>query len=185
MAGVALGLNYSLKEFSPQDVARIGDYYFRALHSIAEAPESRSGANLLSPEERRRLLVEWNATAREVPQASLTEVFEEQAARRPEAVAVEHGSTVWSYQTLKKRANELAAALAAVGFPAGSLVGLSLDRSAEMVASMVAILKAGGAYVPIDPSYPVAEAQTDARRGGGIVDNAGPGVRGREFWGRR
>ena len=100
---VALSLNYSLEEFSAEHVARIGDYYLRALHSIGEAPESQSGANLLSPEERRELLVEWNATAREVPEVSLSELFEEQVAGRPDAVALEHGGSLWSYQRLNQR----------------------------------------------------------------------------------
>ena len=112
---VALELNYSPEEFTSQHVARISDYYLRALHLIAEAPESQCGTNLLNPQERRQLLVEWNATACEVPQAGLPELFEAQVARSPEAVAVEHGSALWSYQTLDKRANELAAALAAAG----------------------------------------------------------------------
>lgn len=82
------------------------------------------------------------------------ELIEEQASRHPEAVAVTCGGQSLSYRELNERAERVAANLRVAGVGPNTLVGLFLERSAEMVAGMLGILKAGGAYVPLDPSYP-------------------------------
>ena len=121
-------------------------------------PEARlSELPLLADAEREQLVVAWNQT--EVPfpwDASVSEVFERQAAQTPEALALEHGTTRWTYRELNARANRLAHVLRETGVQIETLVGLCLERSAGMVLAMLAVLKAGGAYVPIDPGYPAA-----------------------------
>src|SRR5438093_7921747 len=94
------------------------------------------------------------------------ELFEEQAARRPQAVAVTFEDRQLTYGELNSRANQLAHHLRALGVRPETLVGICVERSLEMVVGLLAILKAGGAYVPLDPEYPqerlafmLAEAQ--------------------------
>ena len=85
---------------------------------------------------------------------SLHELFERQAARRPEAIAVEYGDQTLRYGELNARANRLAHRLRSAGLSAGAPVGLFAGRSLEAVVGMLGILKAGGAYLPLDPAYP-------------------------------
>ncbi|HYW71139.1 MAG TPA: amino acid adenylation domain-containing protein [Pyrinomonadaceae bacterium] len=99
---------------------------------------------------------EWNATAREYPRTqSVAELFEQEAARGPEAVAVVCGAEEVSYDELNRRANQVAHYLRELGVRAEVSVGLCLERSVEMVVGLLGILKAGGAYVPLDPDYPL------------------------------
>ncbi|MGQ4464646.1 amino acid adenylation domain-containing protein [Streptomyces violaceoruber] len=107
------------------------------------------------PAESRRILQDWNDTAREVPTATLAELFEEQAARTPDNVAVEFEDTQLTYRELDEKADRLAGLLRDRGVGPESLVAVCLPRSAEMVAVLLAVLKAGGAYVPLDPDYPL------------------------------
>ena len=81
-------------------------------------------------------------------------MFEQQAARAPDAVAVVDADRILTYGELNARANQLARYLCARGVGPDVPVGLCLQRSADMVIAMLGILKAGGAYVPLDPSYP-------------------------------
>src|SRR5205085_9042375 len=84
----------------------------------------------------------------------LEQLFEEQVDRTPDAVAVIHEGQSWSYRELDERANRLARHLRGLGAGPATLVGVCMNRSAEMVAAVLAILKAGAAYVPLDPAYP-------------------------------
>src|SRR5581483_2692535 len=101
------------------------------------------------------LLVEWNETAAEYPQdRCVHELFEEQAARTPEAVAVVYEGAALNYRQLNARANRLAHHLRGLGVGPDVIVGLCVERSLEMVVGLLGILKAGGAYLPLDPQYP-------------------------------
>src|SRR2546422_936741 len=82
------------------------------------------------------------------------ELFEEQAARRPQAVAVTFEDRALTYGELNSRANQLAHHLRVLGVRPDTLVGICVERSLEMVVGLMGILKAGGAYVPLDPEYP-------------------------------
>ena len=108
----------------------------------------------LSQDEQRKLAA-WNATQQRFPSyACIQQLVEEQAAIRPDAVALVAGGRVLSYKDVDQRANQLAHCLRASGVRPNVLVGLCLERSLEMVIGLLGILKAGGAYVPLDPTYP-------------------------------
>ncbi|WNG56955.1 amino acid adenylation domain-containing protein [Archangium gephyra] len=147
---------YNTGLFDEATVARMAAHYVRLLEGAVARPEQEvSALPLLTGEERRRLLVEWNQTRTEYPRhASVHALFEEQAARRPEAVAVEYEGQRLTYAELNQRANQVARTLRGLGVGAGTLVGLCAGRSVELVVATLGILKAGGAYVPLDPSYP-------------------------------
>lgn len=122
---------------------------------VASLEKPVAGINLLTEGERSKLLVEWSRSA--VPSSDDQPIYrriEDQAARTPEAAAVEHEGGRLTYSELNARANQLARFLGAAGVGRESLVGICLERSLEMIVAVLAVLKAGGAYVPLDPAYP-------------------------------
>ncbi|WP_203924701.1 non-ribosomal peptide synthetase, partial [Rugosimonospora africana] len=123
-------------------------------HVVADPGVAVGGIDVLSADERRRVLVEWNGTERVVPQVTVPELFEAQVARTPDAIAVVCDGVGVSYAELNARANRLARHLVGFGLGPERLVALALPRSVEMVVALLAVLKAGGAYLPIDPDYP-------------------------------
>ncbi len=110
---------------------------------------------LLGEAERRQLIEDWNATDTAYPrQRCLHELYAEQAARTPDAVAVACDDLRLSYAELERRANQLAHRLIRLGVGPETAVGLCMARSIELVIGVLGIMKAGGIYVPLDPSYP-------------------------------
>ncbi|MXV13445.1 amino acid adenylation domain-containing protein, partial [Xanthomonas sp. LMG 8992] len=110
---------------------------------------------LLSADEREQVLHTFNATRMGVPQDTpIHALFQAQASRQPQALALACGDQQLSYGALNARANQLAHRLIALGVQPDTRVAICLPRSVEMVVGILAILKAGGAYVPLDPAYP-------------------------------
>ena len=120
----------------------------------ADVAQSPLSLPMLTEAETRRLLVDFNDTAREFPADAVTRIFERQAELTPDAIAVVHEAEAITYSDLNARANRLAHHLQQLGVGVESLVGICIPRSPEMVMAVLAILKAGGAYVPLDPAYP-------------------------------
>jgi amino acid adenylation domain-containing protein len=131
-------------------------HYEVLLEAIALDPELRiDELPLLTEAERQQLLINWNETSTAYPAgASIHELFEAQAVRTPEAVAVEYEGSRLTYAELNARANQVAHYLARHGVGPEVMVGLCVERSLEMVVGTLGILKAGGVYVPLDPDYP-------------------------------
>ena len=119
------------------------------------------GPTLLDHAERRRVLVEWNDTARDAPEVvgTIQQRFVEQVGRTPEAIAVRSNEQQLSYRELDERANRLAHRLIGMGVRPESRVALLLERSTDLVVSILAVLKAGGTYVPLDARYPASRMQ--------------------------
>jgi aspartate racemase len=110
---------------------------------------------ILTAAERQKILVEWNNTHTNYPQdACIHELFEMQADRTPDAVAVVCGEQQLTYQQLNCRANQLAHYLQTLGAGPEVLIGVCFDRSIDAIVSLLAILKAGAAFLPLDPAYP-------------------------------
>ncbi|MET0622456.1 MAG: amino acid adenylation domain-containing protein, partial [Pyrinomonadaceae bacterium] len=148
--------NYMTDLFEPATVERMFAHFQTLLESVVADPGRRiSALDILGDEERRRLLVEANETRAPYSDgACVHELFEAQAARTPDALALVFGDTRVTYAELNARANRLARRLRALGVGPEEIVGLHFERSAEMVVAILAVLKAGGAYVPLDPAYP-------------------------------
>ncbi|MFH8220726.1 amino acid adenylation domain-containing protein [Streptomyces sp. NPDC018057] len=104
--------------------------------------------------EHHQVVTEFNATARDLPPTTLIGPIEAQARRTPDAPALVHGERTLSYAELTTRANRLAHHLISRGAGPGTLVGVALPRSAELITTLLAVLKAGAAYLPLDPGYP-------------------------------
>ena len=143
------------------DPVRICDFMQVALEQLISAleiaPDTPLHALTILPEaERHQVLVEWNATERAYPSdRCVHELFEEQVACTPDAIAVVHDDVQVSYGELNARANRLAHYLRSLGVGPESRVALCLERSVGLVVAELAVLKAGAAYVPLDEHAPV------------------------------
>ncbi len=107
------------------------------------------------PQEERAQIERWNRTDTEIDDACVHQLFERQADKTPEAVAVVYKDTSVSYGELNRQANQLAHYLLELGVKPDTRVAICVDRTPEMIIGLLGILKAGGAYVPLDPAYPV------------------------------
>jgi len=147
---------YDTDLFDASRISRMAEHFETLLEEIASHPHRRISDLALLPEpERRIVLVEWNDTAADYPRDQcIHHLFEAQVERTPGHTAFTLGTEALTYQDLNRRANRLAHDLQRLGIGPGSLVGICVPRSWEMVVGLFAILKAGGAYVPLDPSYP-------------------------------
>jgi amino acid adenylation domain-containing protein len=143
--------------FDDATVGRLQQAYLNLLrHGLAEPDQPMSQMPLLSPEEYRRYVVEWNHTVARYPSNTrVDELFERQAALNPgtTAVAAPDGTTI-SYADLNARANQLAHYLQQGGIGPESVVGLCLEHSAEMFVALLGTIKSGAAYVALDPAHP-------------------------------
>src|SRR6202041_2516943 len=158
-----LGDGFLLDAQTPASIGplRICEFMRTALESLVDALETAPAAAvrtlpMLPASERHRVLYEWNDTGTRFPSDKCVhELFEEQVARTPDAVAVVFEDDQLSYAELNRRANRLAHYLRELGVGPDDRVALCVERSFEMIVALLAVLKAGGAYVPLDPAYPV------------------------------
>ena len=114
-----------------------------------------SELRVLTEDERRQILFEWNGTSADYSEGiCVHQLFEAQAERTPEAIAAVYEDSRFTYHELNERANRLANHLRDIGVGSEALCGIYMERSMEMLVAMLGILKAGGAYLPLDPTYP-------------------------------
>jgi amino acid adenylation domain-containing protein len=159
---------YNRDLFSRGRIERLASHYTTQLKAAVETPDlPLHRIQMLSPSERQSLLEGFNATACPLSGATLPELFEAQVARDPDATALAFGKELLTYRELNRRANRLAHHLIDLGVGPESLVGLSLERSNEMIVTLLGILKAGGAYVPLDADLP-AQRRNSLIADGGI-----------------
>ena len=152
LRGVA---EYDRDLFDGATVERLMDRFARLLTGAAAEPETRlSDLPLLEERERAELLADWEAPSSPSAASLLPRLFEQQAARTPEAEAVSSGNTVLTYRELDERAGRLADDLRRLGVGPEARVAVALERTVDLPAVLLAVLKAGGAYVPLDPGYP-------------------------------
>ena len=154
--GISGMVIYSADLFDEATITRLIGHFQALLESIVTNPEQRIGnLQYLSAKERYHLLVECNNTQADYPQdLCIHQLFEMQAARTPDAVALVFGEERVTYRELNLRSNQLARYLQKMGVGAEVLVGLCCGRSLDLIVGMLGILKAGGAYLILDPSYP-------------------------------
>ncbi|MEH0971441.1 amino acid adenylation domain-containing protein [Micromonospora sp. CPCC 205546] len=162
---------YNTDLFDAATIARLAGHFVRLLAEVAADPSVPVGAlRLLGPDERHRLLVEFNRTAR--PTTGPTDVVARiaaQARRHPDRLAVADGDERLDHATLQRRADRLAHALIARGVRPDQVVGLHARRSARLIVAILGVLKAGAAYLPLDPALP-------PQRLAGMVADAAPAL---------
>ena len=154
--GLEATLEYKTELFAAHTIDRMLGHFRTLLEGVVENPDARvSELPLLTTAERRQLMIEFNPRPVDFPRdACLHQLFEEQAAKTPDAPAVRFGSQVFTCGELNARANRLARYLESIGVALETPVGICMERSPEMIVAVLAILKAGGAYVPIEPDEP-------------------------------
>ncbi|MFJ8470266.1 amino acid adenylation domain-containing protein, partial [Streptomyces swartbergensis] len=166
-AGISGALIASADLFDQGTAERLVRQLVRVLRTTVREPATRiAEVDVLGPDERRRILTEWNDMSVAVPDVSVPEVFARRAAADPGALAVLSDGVELGYGELDRRADELARRLVAAGVGPESAVAVVMERSADLVVALLAVLKAGGAYVPLDLGWPVARMRT-------VVEDAG------------
>ncbi|MFJ3090868.1 amino acid adenylation domain-containing protein [Streptomyces sp. NPDC086838] len=175
-----LNLKTNTASLSRTDADRLAGMYRAVLESMADDPQGDALATYLPPGEREVLLADWakGSTAPADPR-TVHGVFEEQAARTPDAVAVTCEGVSLTYAELNARANRVAHLLRARGIGPQSLVGVCLERSAALVPALLGVLKAGGAYLPLDPAYPadrLAHIAADAQAPAVLTERSAAGA---------
>ncbi|GIJ21054.1 non-ribosomal peptide synthetase [Micromonospora lutea] len=148
-------LEYDSLQFSAETMAGIKECYAQVLAAIAADPDSRYDTRSFAPQwEQDRLRELGRSPAAVLDERCLHQLVEEQATRRPDAVAVELDGRAVTYRELDRRANRLAHLLRSRGVRPDQVVGVLAERSVEQIVSLLAVLKAGGAYLPLDPGQP-------------------------------
>jgi amino acid adenylation domain-containing protein len=149
------GLNYNTDLFDRMTMVRFFDEFQEFLAAISETPEQSVGSLRVLPAEETARLLAWNATDMSYPRdLGVHDLVSAQASRTPDRPALEFEGRTLTYAELEAGSNRLARRLRAMGAERGSLVGLAVERSPEMVTALLAVLKAGAAYVPLDPGFP-------------------------------
>lgn len=148
--------HYDSNLFCAEDIEGLAEQFHKLLESAVNNPEAAiSELEILSDRTRHQLLVEFNQTQADYPQAKcIHHLFEEQAERTPNNIAVTFSDKKLTYRELNARANQMAHYLQKFGVGKEVLVGICVERSLEMIVGILGILKAGGAYIPLDPNYP-------------------------------
>jgi amino acid adenylation domain-containing protein len=158
--GLGGSLQYNSDLFAATTIARMAGHFTLLLQSIVEQPEQRIADLPLLTAAEQQMLATWNATEASYPQdLCLHQLFEAQAERTPDAIAVVADDGQLSYRELDQRANQLARHLRSIGVGPDSLVGIFVERGLSVLVGVLGILKAGGAYIPLDPAYPAERIQ--------------------------
>ncbi|HEX6355903.1 non-ribosomal peptide synthase/polyketide synthase [Actinophytocola sp.] len=152
---LSIDVGYDPALFDRTTVERLVQHFVLVLGGIADDVDRRvSELPVLTAAERHRVVVEWNATTRALPPATISGLFAEQVRRTPQATALTSDTGSLSYADLDSRANQLAHRLIGLGVRAEGLVGVLMERSIDVVVAELAVAKAGGAYVPVDVRAP-------------------------------
>ena len=154
--GLAAALQYNADLFNAATIRRMLEHFHSLLQNIVSEPlKPVSMYSLLSDSERQQLLINWNETQVDFPRdLCVHELIQEQVRRTPDAVAVQYEDDSLTYQELDRNADQLAKTLITQGVGPGTLVGIFVNRSIEMLVGLLGVLKAGGVYLPLDPSFP-------------------------------
>ena len=154
--GLRLGFEYNTDLFDASTIEAWAGHFETLLTAVTADP-TRPVAELpiLSDDERRSLLVDWNNTSIAVPiEAGVHELIARQARHTPDAIAAVHEGERLTYRELQVAARKASDQLRGFGVGPGVIVGLCVERSLDMLVGMLGILEAGGAYLPLDPAYP-------------------------------
>lgn len=153
----AIVIEYNTELFDRSTIERLIERYLHLLACAVTEPSTKlSALDLMPATERRMLLDDWNATSVPLPRETFIEMFAAQAAASPNRIAVSFDGEALSYGRLEARATALAVRLAQYGASRGTMVGICVERSLDMLIALLAVQKTGAAYVPLDPRLPKA-----------------------------
>ena len=153
--GIAGALEYNVDLFDAATIERMVAHFEQLLARVAgDVSQPLSAIELLTAQERERMLVEWNDTARPVPDATVIDLFREQVRLRPDAEALSFDGTTLTYAELSARVDALAAELREKGAAPEVLIAIRMERGIDAIVAVLAVLASGAAYLPLDPSLP-------------------------------
>jgi len=154
---LSIHMAYETAKFSKAFIEQILKNFETLLDNISKDHSGKiSDLSILTDEEKKKILVDWNDTKKDFPSDKCVhEYFEVQAVKTPDSIAVELGNEKLTYKGLNERANQVANYLIKLGSGPDVIVGICLERSLEMVIGLLGILKSGSAYVPLDSLYPL------------------------------
>ena len=153
---LTLDIAYDANRFDAATIERLHDHFQQALGQMVAQPEATlADIDITTSKEKELLLKEWNGTDKPFPKdKTIARMFEEQAERSPEAIAVDYNDQTLTFRELNQKANQLARLLRQKGVQPETFTAIFLPRSLDTVVAALAVLKAGGAYLPIDTEYP-------------------------------
>jgi amino acid adenylation domain-containing protein len=158
--GYAVRATYCTDLFDEATIGNLFGHWLNLLDGAIKNPDARLiDLPLLSAEETEKIAALRNQTGQPLADRTISQLFDEQAARTPNAIAVESGTSSLTYAELNRKANCLARRLHAEGVGPGAVVALCVERSCEMLVAVLAVLKSGAAYLPIDPEIPKERQQ--------------------------
>ncbi|MCX7747906.1 MAG: amino acid adenylation domain-containing protein [Clostridia bacterium] len=154
--GFILNIKYNPDLLDDETISRFTEHFIQMAEGIMKEPALTAEAySMMSEKEQKAVLVEWNKTEEDYPRDKCMHVlFEEQAQKTPDAIAVACKENLLTYRELDEKSTLLAIHLQEKGVGPDTLVGICVDRSLDMIVGLLGILKAGGAYIPLDPEYP-------------------------------
>jgi amino acid adenylation domain-containing protein len=160
-ARIHFHFEYCTRIFKPETIERFIGYFRKIIRQLSETPDLLiSEMDVISEWEKEQLLQHFNDTSEVYPdEKTIQQIFEEQVQETPDGTAIILGENKLSYSELNEKANQLAWTLRNMGMENNGIAGLIMERSIEMMVSLLGILKAGGAYLPIDPTLPEERKQ--------------------------
>jgi len=143
--------------FKNETIERLISHFKNLIIEIVKNPKKTINQyQILSSSEKEKILFKWNETKFSYPEdMCIHELFEQQAAKTPDKIAVIFNNRKITYKDLNNKANKLANYLISLNVQTEDLIGIYMDRSLEMIIGLLGILKSGAAYVPLDPTYPI------------------------------
>ncbi|WEA01639.1 amino acid adenylation domain-containing protein [Mucilaginibacter sp. SJ] len=149
-------IDYNLHKYEKQLIARLIDHLLIVIKQIArDIDQSIAKLNILTEEEQDELAYNFNGSKLTYPRdKTIVDLFEEQVLNHPDKVAVVFKNESLSFNELNNKSNQLAHYLKSLGIVPGSVVGLLMDRSLDMIIGIMGVLKAGAGYMPVDPALP-------------------------------
>ncbi|WP_377267728.1 amino acid adenylation domain-containing protein [Peterkaempfera sp. SMS 1(5)a] len=172
-------VEYATDLFDAAGVAQLAARFVLLLEAAVADPQTAIGSlPLMDTDERRTLLQEWNATAREIPQATIAQLIAERAALTPDAPALECQGRVLSYAELERRASRCATALQDRGVGREAVVAVDAGATEDLVVALLGVLKAGAAFLTLDPAHPTARVEQVLETAAPALVLTGQGGRG-------
>ena len=153
---INIAYDYLISKYSIDDICSIHARFLYIINQVLENNDiTLNEIEIVTPDEKKKILYDFNNTSADYPRdKTITQLFEEQVEKTPDNIAVVFEDQKLTYRELNQRANSLACYLRENGIERNNIVGIMVNRSLEMIVSILAVLKSGACYIPIDPEYP-------------------------------
>ena len=153
---INIAYDYLISKYSIDDICSIHARFLYIINQVLENNDiTLNEIEIVTPDEKKKILYDFNNTSADYPRdKTITQLFEEQVEKTPDNIAVVFENQKLTYRELNERANSLANYLRSQKIGRNDIVGIMVNRSSEMIISILAVLKSGACYIPIDPEYP-------------------------------